>query len=108
MDQNDQGFPVFKIDLSELPENRFVGPATHFKEQIVTLMDEYGYFIPSVLTSIFSYFDWFIKMIQTERYMEIEGMANVAGVDFITVLFLNYIYEFSAFCTSIIVKLENG
>lgn len=37
--KNEQGLDVFKIDLNDQPEFRFLGPAAHYKDKIVALLD---------------------------------------------------------------------
>jgi hypothetical protein len=58
--------------------------------------------------SAFEYLDWGIEWYHPDRYWEIAGMAELAGIDPGLALMANYVYEFESFCTSIITKLNNG
>jgi N-acylethanolamine-hydrolysing acid amidase len=106
--KNSQGLDIFKIDLSLLPEERFQGPALHYKDKILALLQEYEPYIPQVVVDAFSYLDWGIRWYHYDKYYEIAGMAKLANVNPSLALLANYVYEFESFCTSIITRLQNG
>jgi len=57
-----------------------------------------------VLQEVAGYFWW----IQPEYYTEISGMAPALGLDAKILLMTQYVYEFTAFCTSVIAQDANG
>ena len=108
MGKNEQGIDVFKINQDDAPNQRFIGVATKYKDKIVALLDQYEPYFPTVLLKAFEYLDWGIKWYHPQRYGEIEGMAQYAGIETHVALMVNYVYEFESFCTSIITRLNNG
>jgi hypothetical protein len=52
--------------------------------------------------------DYAIWKYQNERYQEIEGIALALDVPTKRVLVMSYLYEYMAYCTSIVAKQENG
>lgn len=105
---NENELPVFKIDLNLEPRLRFKEPVEHFKSQITELLDKYQPLFPSAVVTAFKYLDWTIKWYHAERYQEIQGIAEVLGAEDHIVLMVNYVYEFTSYCTSIIAKQEDG
>jgi hypothetical protein len=45
---------------------------------------------------------------EPEKYMEFEGIAEALGVATSRLIAVNYVYEYVAFCTSIIAKEKEG
>jgi hypothetical protein len=52
--------------------------------------------------------DWGIWYYHEERYDEITGMADILGVESHIAIMINYVYEFTSFCTSVIARQEDG
>jgi len=64
--------------------------------------------VPDILLDVVYYIGAAIQYIQPEYHEELEGMAYSLGVDAHLVIFLQYVYEFSAFCTSSVIKQTDG
>jgi hypothetical protein len=47
-------------------------------------------------------------MVQPEYFEEVDGMAYALEIDTPYIMFMQYVYEFSAFCTSSVVRMKNG
>jgi len=45
---------------------------------------------------------------EPEKYYEFEGIAEALGIPTSRVIVMNYVYEFVAYCTSIIAKETDG
>lgn len=45
---------------------------------------------------------------QSDRYQEIEGIAEILELGTNEVLMMNYLYELDAYCTSIVGQMSNG
>jgi hypothetical protein len=45
---------------------------------------------------------------EPEKYMEFKGIAKALGVATSMLIAVNYVYEYVAFCTSIIAKEKEG
>lgn len=106
--KNQHGVDIFSINLDLPAEQRFVEVSAHFKKEANDVLDEYLNLIPwplqYVLQKVAGYFWW----IQPEYYMEIQGMGPALGIDPKVLLMTQYVYEFSAFCTSVIGYDING
>lgn len=71
----------------------------------------YGLFltwIPRYFKFLFQLLHIDLQLLQGEHLSEIKGIAEDLEIDYIDAVLINYIYEFEAFCTSIIVKNSNG
>lgn len=99
---------MFKIDLNLDPKLRFKEPMMYFLPQVKDLISKYEPLFPQVVVSLFHRLDWIIKWYHSERYAEIEGMAELGGIDPHVALMINYVYEFTSFCTSLIARQEDG
>lgn len=75
---------------------------------IADLVHKYEPMFPTFVFNTFKYLDWGIRWYHPERYDEISGIAEEIGVNPSLALMLNYIYEFSSFCTSMIAKMDDG
>lgn len=94
--------------MLEPANERFRGPAERYKNDIINLIQQYEPYFPTSLINILPYFDFGIKWYYPQRYGEIQGFSDILGLDKDLVLMGNFIYEFSSFCTSLIVKMSNG
>jgi hypothetical protein len=106
--KNKNGVKMYSIDLDLPAELRFADVATDYKDEVKVVLDQYLAQIPwllkVVLQEIAGYFWW----IQPEYYTEISGMAPALGLDAKLLLMTQYVYEFTAFCTSVIAQDANG
>ena len=90
------------------PNQRFQETALYFKDEILAILDDYFTIIPDILVTIFKYGGFLIEYQQPEYYQEIVGMASVLGIETSKALVANYIYEVSAYCTSIVARSPSG
>ena len=107
-------FPTFEINL-DLPEDqRFFAVSQHFSSEIMQFLTyfETKYTIPlKIATGIFDATSWIWDVTQHKKYKEIEGIVKGVNNKDLTMpkaVILNSIYEFEAWCTSIIVKQTDG
>ena len=90
------------------PRDRFSEPAAHFKKQVHALLDNIVTFIPEFLIHVMSMFGKAIHWASPEYVEEVDGIAKNTEVDLGIVMFLQYMFEFTNFCTSTIVKTADG
>jgi N-acylethanolamine-hydrolysing acid amidase len=64
--------------------------------------------VPDFLLDAVSFIGAAIAHINPEYHEELEGMSYSLGIDTHLIFFLQYVYEFSAFCTSAIIKMTDG
>ena len=64
--------------------------------------------VPDFLLDIVGYVGKAIQWINPEYYEEIDGMSTYLEIDTATLMFMQYVYEFSAFCTSSVARLKDG
>mmetsp|Transcript_3257 Transcript_3257/g.2195 ORF Transcript_3257/g.2195 Transcript_3257/m.2195 type:complete len:229 (+) Transcript_3257:200-886(+) len=64
--------------------------------------------MPAFVMDIFEKMEPFMKTLQHEHYMEVKGIADVLGLPMSQALYLNYIYELQAYCTSAVVRSADG
>ena len=84
-----------------LPRERFRETTRYFKSYIKEVV---GYYLtllpPTLIKNLESAIDWF----QPFDYEEIKGISEELDVDLPIVLLLQYVYEISAFCTSVVAR----
>jgi hypothetical protein len=109
--ENQSTIPTFKIDLSLPPQQRFVHVAKHYSKELVAVIDyveaEIGFFGALVAQFVWG-FDLLIPPFQPDRYNEIKGFMGAIGVPLWKGMAMNYIYEYGAWCTSIVARQEDG
>lgn len=106
---NDNDIPKFVINLDLPPQERFVEVTKNFKDYTIKVIKLYLGYIPKIVQIIFKGISKLFWMIKPEYYKELEGMSQVLGVvDAKELLLLQYAYEFSAFCTSVIAYDSEG
>ena len=64
--------------------------------------------VPSYLGAAFRAMKWTIRLQHPEHYHEIEGIAETLDVDPNSMFVLNYMYELTSFCTSVVARTANG
>lgn len=99
---------MFTIDLNVAPKYRFNETSHFFKKEVHVVIDKYLSLVPDFLLFLVDGIGKIIYYIQPEYHEELEGMAYTLEVDTYLIFFLQYVYEFSAFCTSDVVKLPDG
>ena len=106
--KNEHGIDIFTIDMDMAPKYRFNETSLYYKEQVHVIVDMYLSLCPDFLLFLVDLIGKMIFYVQPENHEELEGMAYALDVDTYIVFFLQYVYEFSAFCTSTVVKLPDG
>jgi len=104
IEQMTSEYPVFKIDLNLPPEDRFTESVTFFKEPIMVLVEDYLSMIPKFALNIFKHGEGLINHFQPEYYAEMVGISKVLNLEMEKILVLNYLYEITSFCTSIVAR----
>jgi hypothetical protein len=105
---NPHGIPIFKVQLNDPPAKRFDETSLYFKGAVRKTIDAYLSLIPEVIFDIVDTIGGTIRWIQPEYYEEIDGMAAALDLNTNALMFMQYVNEFSAFCTSSIVKQPDG
>jgi len=106
--KNKYGMDIFSVNLDLPEEQRFVEVATYYKPYLLEVLNQYMDLIPAPLLWFVEQFSGYIYAIHPEYYLEIQGMAKAIGINTNSLLFAQYINEFSAFCTSVIGYTNNG
>ena len=104
MGLNEEGIPIFKIDMNVAPKYRFKEPCTYFKEDVRKTIDAYLSLVPDVLIDLVSHIGNAIHYINPEYFEEVDGMAYALEIEMGEMMFMQYLYEFSAFCTSVVAR----
>jgi hypothetical protein len=106
--KNKNGVKMYQIDLDLPAELRFLDVANDFKDEARFVINQYAsqipFFIQVALQEIAGFFWW----VQPEYYTEISGMGPALGFDPKLLLMIQYVYEFTAFCTSVVAQDANG
>lgn len=108
MGVNEYGVHRFSIDLNVEPRYRFKEPMTFFKKEIIKTIKCYLSLVPDFLLDFISKAGHIIHWINPEYYEEVDGMAYALEIDTGIMMFMQYIYEFSAFCTSVVARRPDG
>jgi hypothetical protein len=103
--KNSNGLDLFKIDLDLPPEKRFVEVGKYFKSGIQLTLKYYFPFPLQYLVKLIGKIFWKLK---PENYLEAIGLSEAVEIDPNIILAIQYIYDLSAFCTSVITKDKNG
>jgi len=103
--KNQNGIDIFKIDLDLPPEDRFVTVAKYFKTDVIKVFKKYFPFPLSYLVKLIGNLFWNLK---PENYLEMEGLGKEFEIDPKILLASQYIYDLSAFCTSVVSYDKNN
>lgn len=106
--KNEHGIDVFSIDINQAPKLRFQEVSTFYKERVRIVLEHYLTLVPEILIDAVAWIGNGIRYLQPEYYEEIDGMAYALGIDTPFIMFMQYVYEFSAFCTSSVVRMADG
>lgn len=100
---------TFRINLDEPPRLRFVAPNLRFKNEtlvsLVELEKVVDFYLNENAKTIVDYSFW---LAQREHYLEMEGIATALGIDTRRIVLANFVYEYIAFCTSLLAKQVDG
>ena len=102
--ENPEGIKIFKIDLNIEPKFRFQETSLFYKEKVKKVIDSYLALVPDFLLDLVGIIGKAIHWTNPEYYEEVDGMAYNLGIDTDIAMFMQYVYEFTAFCTSAIVR----
>ena len=80
----------------------------HYKPDLHNAISAYLALVPDFLLDVVGFIGRAIHYINPELYEEVDGMAYNAEVDTGTMMFMQYVYEFTAFCSSSIIRLPDG
>ena len=108
MGKNKNGVDVFTIDLDQDPKERLKEPALHFKPHVLEAVDKFLNIIPENLHFVLDLLGNIILKSKPENYEEALGMGEVLELSPQKAVALQYIYEFSSFCTSVVARLTDG
>ena len=97
----------WKASLDDPPETRWAHIQSAYAEDIHTLAKEYGADVPSWKQSIYAQLMDF-GYLDEELKIEMTTLARIANITYSEAAFLNFMYEYNAYCTSVIVQLANG
>jgi len=99
---------TFNLNLDDPPETRWVHIQKPFASTIKQLSDYYveHYGSPEKLDSLPKLLD--LGYLDEEFKLELRGLAQAANITYNEAVFLNYMYEYNAYCTSIVARMKNG
>ena len=100
--KNKNGVKMYQIDLDLPAELRFLDVAKDFKDEARFVINQYANQMPWVLQVVLQELAGFFWWVQPEYYTEISGMGPALGFDPKLLLMVQYVYEFTAFCTSVV------
>jgi N-acylethanolamine-hydrolysing acid amidase len=101
--QNANGLKIYKINLDRKPQERFKEVTIDLKEDTIKALRFYTGFVPApIMWSIEQalQFIWIPKL--NDYYDEVVGISKYLGIDKRLVLLIQFVYDFSSFCTSIV------
>lgn len=108
MGKNENGIDIFKIDLDKDAKHRFSETTVHFKKQIGVVLETFLTLVPDIVLDMIEYLGRALHWVNPEYYEEVDGIAYYLEQDIGPVMFMQYVFEFSSFCSSIIVKSKEG
>jgi hypothetical protein len=94
--------------MSLEPKERFKETTLAFKDQIMKVFNDYIVLVPDAVQNMFRDGQALIKAKQPEKFAEIEGIAEVLGLETYEVLCVNYLYELTTACTSLVAQMPDG
>ena len=80
----------------------------HYKDDVMVLYGLYREVITNAINFMFKFLDIISFNSKTEKYQEIQGIAEVLGLPNHEVMLMNYLYELDAYCTTLVARLPNG
>lgn len=106
--KNENGVDRFTIDISQDPKYRYKEPCEFYKNGVRKVVENYLSLVPDFLLDLITKGGRLIHWINPEYYEEVDGMAYYLEMDTGVMMFMQYIYEFSAFCTSVVARMKDG
>ena len=97
----------WRASLDDPPATRWAHIQRAYASEIHTLAKEYAKDVaPWKLDMYASLMD--LGFLSDELKTELKTLAEIANVTYAEAAFLNFMYEYNAYCTSVIVQLANG
>lgn len=112
--QNQQGLKAgselknVAINLDHDPAFRFVEVGKTYATQIQAMRDIAMAEIPESMHWVFFILRGWYFFMEFDIFMEYKGLADGAGLATYEVMMINFMYEFKAYCTSIVAHHQNG
>lgn len=100
--------PTFVLDFDEHPSTRYNEMFLHFKEQLIKMENLFFYSVAPNYREVFKQKTPLFEEKNPEAYYSMEALANITGLELYQTLLVNSIVDFSAWCTSIVARMENG
>ena len=98
---------VYEVNLNNPPETRWTHVQSEYAASIRSFAISYASTISSTDLSVL--IDVLRKgYLNPELSAELTGLANTVNITYNQAVFLNFMYEWNAYCTSIVVQLTNG
>jgi hypothetical protein len=97
----------YKVDLLNPPETRWTRIQAEYASLIKPFAESYA---SSISESELAYILSILEKgyLNPELSKELHALANTVDITYEQAVFLNFMYEYNAYCTSIVVKLMNG
>lgn len=98
---------VYYVSLNDPPLTRWTHVQSEYASSIKTFAENYASQVsPLELDSVVE----ILKKgyLNAELSQELQGLANTVNITYHQAIFLNLMYEWNAYCTSIVVRLLNG
>lgn len=98
---------VYTVDLLNPPETRWTHIQAEYASSIKTFAESYASQISTEdLQSLITLLNK--GYLNPELSQELSGLAKTVNISYDQAVFLNFMYEYNAYCTSIVVNLTNG
>ena len=95
------------VSLNDPPETRWAHIQSHYAESIQllakTYCSQYSTWLQKALAFILD-LHFFTREVKTE----LKTLVQVTNITYAQAAFLNFMYEYNSYCTSVIVRMENG
>ena len=105
---NSEGLREYTIDLDIDPKESFKEPTKDLKAEIKLVKKLYEHHYTFFFRVLFKSLGFLVNNFQEEHIQEIQGIAEELDANYHNLLILNFFYEISSFCTSSIVRTQDG
>jgi len=100
--------PVYEINLDLSYKERWRQIAADYEDAIVAFIDGLGLKINTLLKILDSFDYYMIQNYNKEFALEVRALSELMSLSFTEVTALNFIYEMTSQCTSIVAQDSNG
>jgi N-acylethanolamine-hydrolysing acid amidase len=102
--KNANGLDIYKIDLNRDPQERFKEVVIKYEVKAKEAMAFYTNYVPRPIWWVLEKLLDLISIPSLpEYYQEVEGMAKYMNINVNLLLVIQFVYDLSSFCTSIVV-----